>query len=240
MTHKKSVFFMMAAALLLTTTATSVQAQAPAQGEMPSTTQPVVPAKPGMPETSPSVQPQQGQTGTTSSTTAADPAIPDWMEYKNPYTAEQDNLTNPHRTPEEITMWAEQIAVEALSMSNENSNERLTEIKKVFAPSGWKDYVTYLQKSQLINMIRQQDYDAMTIVDGSGFIAQKASTGGAYRWLVEVPVVTSLTRPDPQTGQPGAARSARLRIIIQIGRVKQGGDDNDIAIESWTVKNRTN
>ena len=162
--------------------------------------------------------------------------LPAWLQYHTPYQGKQNDLSNPHRTPDEIMSWAQRLVVELLSMNPGDYGRKFNEYKKYFLPTGWNDYGAYMQNSHLLNMVTQQGYTVSTIVEGEPMILNKGALGGTYHWLVQVPVVTSLYIAKPGSSDTQNARNARFNVVIQVGRVKKGADDNNISIESWSVR----
>lgn len=157
--------------------------------------------------------------------------LPSWLHYQNPYQGEQDSLTNPHRTPDEITDWAQNILVEILSLTPENHNDKLRQHRPYFTQNGWSEYAQYMNTSGLLNLLRHQNYSLSTIIDGLPGILNRETTNTTYRWTIEVPVITSLN------AQSGSPQNKPQRIVVQIVRTAadQSADENQVAIDRWSV-----
>lgn len=172
---------------------------------------------------------------------AATEPVPDWLKYKDPYGDEQANLTNPHRTNEEIVAWVQGMAAEAMSFDAMAFNEKLVQIKPKFTAQGWNEYAAWMRDSKIAELIRANSYNVSTVMSGDASILNKGAVGGSYHWLIDVPVVISFARKDA-TGKVESIPGGRHRLTMQIGRVKpapqndpNAPEDDGIAIESWKV-----
>src|SRR5690606_21245301 len=113
-------------------------------------------------------------------------AVPDkpaWMEYKNPYVGEQNDLSNPHRSSDEVIAWGRDMATDALTFTAETFTAKLEELRPSFSNAGWTDYGTYMRDSRFLDMVGQKKYNAATIVDGDIALKGSGTVAGAYRWL---------------------------------------------------------
>lgn len=177
-----------------------------------------------------------------------------WMEYKSPYVGEQNDLSNPHRTIEEVLIWAQQRATEALSFSSARENmimadnaklneiefqgeamdDKLRRIKGHFTTEGWREYVIYVKQSRLADMVRDKDYSVTTIVNGTATVVDSGTVAGAYHWLVKLPVMVTFIIRD-EMGEPQPAPAADFELLMQVGRNKDSTDTDGIAIEGWKM-----
>ncbi|MBI1214719.1 MAG: hypothetical protein GC185_02745 [Alphaproteobacteria bacterium] len=163
-----------------------------------------------------------------------EPPKPAWMEYQNPYAATENDLSNPHRTSDEIVTWAQNEITASMSFKSAEFNEKVTSLRTLFTDQGWRDYVTYLKSSQLVDMVRNQHFNVTTIINGDSTIINSGPVAGTYHWLVEAPTITSFTSKDAD-GRPVTVAGGNFKIDMQIGRVPTGGVDG-MAIESWHVE----
>lgn len=161
-------------------------------------------------------------------------AKPDWMAYKNPYAGEENQITNPNRTSEEIVTWAQQTAADVLSFGPADYKDKLAAFKKYFVPEGWQLYAAYLKSAKLINKVTEENYSVGAIVTNPPEIVKQGATNGAYRWVVSVPVTISLFVTDP-AGKTVLESSGKHTLLVDIARV-ENGDDSGIAIDSWHVE----
>lgn len=160
--------------------------------------------------------------------------LPDWLQYKNPYVATENDIANPNRTANEIVDWAEQRISESLSFTPETLNAQTSKIRGNFTDEGWRQYVTYLRSSQMLNMVQDQHFSVTTIVNGGAIILNSGTVAGAYHWLVEAPIIIGFTSKDDK-GQPVTVAGGTFKIDMQLGRVAEGGNDG-MKIESWAIE----
>lgn len=180
---------------------------------------------------------------------------PDWMKYENPYVGEQNDLTNPHRTPEEVVAWVQNKATDMLTFTSsdsiamkkadgadlstlpEEANIKLTRIKPTFSSQGWAEYANYMTvESGLIDMVRKQNRSITTIINGTGAVFEKGAAAGAYHWSVKSPVMISITGID-MDGSEKTLQSGKFQLVVQVGRIAQHSvEDDGLAIEGWKVK----
>jgi hypothetical protein len=163
------------------------------------------------------------------------PAPTDWMTYKNPYVGEENDIGNPHRTPDEIATWAQQAATDVLSFTPADYKDKLNGFKKYFVPQGWQLYTAYLKDSNLLSMVTDQGYSVGTIVDSHPEIVNSGAVDGVYHWIVKAPVTISFFITDASGKiKPGAA--GKYNLFIDMARVAAGGQDG-VAISNWRVDN---
>lgn len=163
---------------------------------------------------------------------------PAWMEYKDNYAGEQNDLANPHRTPEEIQDWVQEVATEALTFDPANMAEKMAAEKSYFVAQGWQQYTDYLNSIKLVELVSVKNYSVTTIFDGEAKVLNSASAGGTYHWLVEAPLMITFTRPDPETGMAKPAGGGKFKLVMQLGRVGDSRGKQGLAVESWKVMQR--
>lgn len=170
--------------------------------------------------------------------TAAAPAAAapsDWMNYKAPYTGEQNVLLNPHRTPDEILAWSQNSIAESLSYTPANFNARLMTIKKTFSPEGWAQYVAWVQSVKIDNSVRAMGLSVNAVVKTDISIINNGPVSGAYRWLVQAPIIVSLVKEIE--GEDGETLYTKnYRVTIQVGRTDKAGNEDGLLIESWKAE----
>lgn len=160
---------------------------------------------------------------------------PDWMQYKNPYANEEDNLANPHRTSGEIASWGTAAVAGVLSFQRGAFESEVRDMKKYFLAEGWKGYVTYLQETKLLGVARSGIHTVSTASDGEPMIVSNGVSGDTYQWMIEVPIITSVSRLDPQ-GNEQTVSSGRGWVEIVLARVPKNDGVDGLAIQSWKKK----
>lgn len=158
----------------------------------------------------------------------------EWMSYKSPYVAEQDDISQPHRTKEEISIWAQNFAAESMSLTRDTLTEKLTAVKPNFAASGWQAYGGWLKSSKIFNMVKDESYILSTVMRGDALILNQGASD-AYRWQITVPVIMTLSLPN-EIGEPQTLSSGNYNLIIQITRAKGAKNDDGLLVEDWKIE----
>ena len=165
--------------------------------------------------------------------------LPAWLEYKPSYVGEQNDIANPHRTAEEITMWAQGAAADVLSFSQEDYTDKMNEFKKYFVEQGWQPYTAYLQNTKILSIVSEKGYSIGAIVDDVPEIIKQGASDGAYHWTLRLPITVSFFKKDLVTGDMQTGSSGKFFLFIDVLRVAEGGGDNGIAIDDWRVTDAT-
>ncbi len=159
---------------------------------------------------------------------------PGWMEYKPPYAEASSDLSHPHRTIDEVAIWSQEMAANALSLTPADYKAKLEEFKKYFAPQGWQLYDAYLKDSKLMNRVVEGKYSAATIVSSDPEIVNHGAVEGVYHWIVKSPVTISFfTNGHARTATPDASESAIL--YIDVARTAESDGNDGLAISHWRV-----
>lgn len=156
---------------------------------------------------------------------------PSWLEYKDPYAIAANDLTSANRTSDEIISWGQKAAAEALSFDAGQFNESIRTDKRFFMKEGWVEYTSYLKDSKILGVAQSNKYYINTIVDGTPMILNSGSLNHVFRWVVRIPIITTVNEPDA-AGELKPISSSKIKIDMMISRVNQGGVDG-LAIEKW-------
>ena len=111
----------------------------------------------------------------------------DWMNYKNPYAAETGDLSNPHRTNEEIIAWASKAVANSLSFKMGSFKDDIANARKYFVQAGWKVYAAYLKDLKVLDVAKSGKYSIATFADGDPMITGSSVQNGAWHWQVDIP-----------------------------------------------------
>ncbi|MBL8712057.1 MAG: DotI/IcmL family type IV secretion protein [Alphaproteobacteria bacterium] len=178
-------------------------------------------------------------------------AKPDWMGYPKEETGEQGDLSNPHRTPEEIVAWVQSLSTDMLTFTSKAAYDRLTEagasiafeevntklfrLKPKFTAKGWAEYAAYAQQSQIIDKVRNHEYSVTTIMNGNAAILDKGPVEGVYRWLVRAPLMITYLLVN-EKGEQQAVEDGQFEVTMQLARGPQTGpEDPGLLVEGWNV-----
>ncbi|MCE9507101.1 MAG: DotI/IcmL family type IV secretion protein [Alphaproteobacteria bacterium] len=159
---------------------------------------------------------------------------PDWMSYKNPYAGEENDIANPHRTPEEIASLAQQTATDVLTFGLANYKDKLAGFKKYFVAQGWQLYAAYLKDSGLLSRITEDGYSVAAIVSSPPEIVNSGTTDGAYHWIVKLPITLGFFTTDAE-GNTKTGPSGKYILFMDLGRAADGGGEGGIVINNWRV-----
>ena len=182
---------------------------------------------------------------------------PDWMGYTLPYAGEQTDLSNPHRTAEEIVAWVQGIATDALTFTSKSAYENLTaagaelkyeevnpklfRIKEKFTPAGWAKYAAYANQSQMIDKVRNHEFSVTTIMNGNATITENGAVEDpvtrkrTYRWRVRAPLMITYLLVNAQ-GEQQAVEDGQFEVTLELARGPQKGpEDAGLLIDDWSV-----
>lgn len=221
------------AAIAIASPATSVMAQNPGAGQQPLPNPLDPPAPP------PSNEPK-----------------PDWMGYPKEEAGELGNLSNPHRTAEEIIAWVQATATDALTFTSkaaydsltasgaelkyEEVNPKLFRIKEKFTPAGWAKYAAYANQSGMIDKVRNHEYSVTTIMNGNATIQENGAVDNpdgtrAYRWRVRAPLMITYLLVSA-TGEQQAVEDGQFEVTLELMRGPQKTtEDAGLLIDDWNV-----
>lgn len=160
--------------------------------------------------------------------------MPSWLEYKPSYTGEENDIANPHRTTDEMAMWAQQAAADVLTFSQDDYSKRMAGFKKYFLQQGWVLYTAYLKDTRVLEMING-GYAIGAIVSEVPEIVHSGATNGAYHWILRMPITISFFKKDPASGKAKTGPSGKFYLFMDVMRVSEGYGDDGIAIINWRV-----
>ncbi len=161
--------------------------------------------------------------------------VPDWLQYQDPYSGKQKDISAAHRTSQEIVAWASNTAAEAMSFDPMTFNKTLTDVKPKFTEQGWAQYANWLTESQMADMVRTKKYSVSTVANGEANVVNSASAGGNYHWIVEVPVIITFVQGATAEKDGTPIPGGRHKLTVQLGRVAKGADDTGVSIENWKM-----
>lgn len=156
----------------------------------------------------------------------------DWLAYKDPYASKATDITQPHRTTEEVSTWAQQAISDVLSFSQKDYRQRILGFKKYFIGAGWQPYATWLKEVHLIEMVAQEGYSSVgTVVNSPPDILSQGMASGAYHWLVRVPAIISLQRQESKGDMLG-----QYYLFLDVQRVEAKAEEDGLVIAGWRAK----
>ncbi|HYD18485.1 MAG TPA: DotI/IcmL family type IV secretion protein [Patescibacteria group bacterium] len=179
---------------------------------------------------------------------------PDWMGYQTPYNGEQNDLSAPHRTPEEIIAWVRQMATDVLTFTSKTAYERmkaagadvkyddvngkLFRLKPYFTDKAWAQFATFATQSGIIDKVRNQEYSITTIMNGNALVIDNSPADGTYHWAVRTPLMISYLLVN-EAGEQQPVEDGQYELDIVVGRIPpKNTEDHGLVIESWSIREK--
>lgn len=168
---------------------------------------------------------------------------PAWMEYKNPYVGEQNDISNANQSSDEVLAWVREMATDVLSFTPEETKppkdgkgkSKFEKIKPYFNERAWNDYGQYLKESRFLDMVSRSQYNASTIIDGDMVMLSSGALAGAYRWVIQAPLLVTFHSVN-QRGEVQPVTSGHFQLVMQVGRTKSDQGKDGLMIDSWKMQ----
>jgi hypothetical protein len=147
------------------------------------------------------------------------------------------NLAIAHRNEQEIIEWATDIVTQALTINLSTYDADFKKIEPFFAPFALKEYQDYLAKVNMVSVLSSNSFRLQAISDSMGVVIKDGEIAGAYRWLVQVPLMASYYKINTQRVDKNTnIQSKKMVVQVQIGRVvPKTNTDIGLVIERWSV-----
>lgn len=98
-------------------------------------------------------------------------------------------LSQPNKSDSEIVAWANSTAVATFTYNFENYREKIQNLSGFFTDSGWKEFMSALDKSKNLDAIKDKKLAVSAVATGSPIILQKGSLNNVYSWRVQLPML---------------------------------------------------
>lgn len=96
-----------------------------------------------------------------------------------------------------IKGWANEAFMAAYGYDFVKYNEELSQASKYFTPDAWKDFKSTLDKSGIIELIKNKQLISAGLAEGTGpVILQQGTANGSYTWNIQFPGVITYTGPN--------------------------------------------
>lgn len=148
-----------------------------------------------------------------------------------------NDLSKPHRNEKQIIEWATEIVSQAMTINLKTYDNDFKKISGAFTPYALNEYQSYLQKTNMVNILSSNSLRLQAVSDEEGSVIKDGAMAGTYHWLVQVPLMTSFYKEDMQIVDKSVnAQSQNLIVQIQIGRVApKNNADVGLVVERWSV-----
>jgi hypothetical protein len=138
-------------------------------------------------------------------------------------------LDEPNLTRTAIVNMAMHVATQVQSYGFHNADERLLKARRLFTDEAWQSFaLAHLQPGRL-DRFKENRQILSTIATKGAVIVKEGVEGGRYRWVVEMPIISSYL-----AGSDDAPRNALLRITFV--RAPTSEFPEGVAIDGWKEK----
>ncbi len=144
------------------------------------------------------------------------------------------DLSKSHRSEEDISEWLESVISEIMTFDTNNYLKETQEKSAYFSERGWKEYIRFLESSNLKNAVLSPEYKIATIVSEPPFVLNKGALNNSYKWLYDINSMISYKDPGIKNYNKSQPVSQRLKLKIQIGRDKTAQNIHGLLIEQWS------
>lgn len=149
----------------------------------------------------------------------------------------------PHLHEGAVNKWVMQSVAEALTFQVNDTvayEEHKKSLTEFMSANGLKEYNAFLNRIRAEDLMRSNDLELKTFVDGVPLMRTSGAVGGVYRWVYDVPLIMTFLPlgasdyREVTSNKGDSFLTENLSVRVQIGRVKQGGREG-IIIETWDV-----
>lgn len=153
------------------------------------------------------------------------------------------DMNLPHLHEGAINKWVMQAVAEALTFAptDDAAYAAHQEILKEFmSVNGINEYNKFLRRIKAVELMRSNNYELKTFIDGIPQLRTSGVVGNVYRWVYDVPLIMTFLPVGAQdyremtSNQGDQFLTEKVFIRVQLGRVAEGGREG-IVIETWDV-----
>lgn len=149
----------------------------------------------------------------------------------------------PHLHEGAINKWVMQAVAESLTFAPTDIpayEEHQESLKEFMSANGITEYNKFLRRIKAVELMRSNNYELKTFIDGVPQLRTSGVVGGVYRWVYDVPLIMTFLPVgandyrDMTSNKGDEFLTEKLFIRLQLGRVAEGGRDG-VVIETWDV-----
>ncbi len=141
-------------------------------------------------------------------------------------------LDEPNLTRTAIINMAMHVATQVQSYGFHNADARLLQARRLFTEEAWNSFATAHLAPGRLDRFKANQQILSTIATKSAVIVQEGKERGTYRWVVEMPIISSYL-----AGSDAAPRNSILRITFV--RAPTTKYPEGVAIDGWKEKGGT-
>lgn len=143
-------------------------------------------------------------------------------------------LNLPHRTAKEVSRWLVVAVAESLSFDVGTFETRQKKIATYFTPEAYQKYLTFLDTGFYREKLQNKTVSLHNFVREEPFLLNNGVVDGAYRWLMEVPVMLSYLPAGSATYKDQDPTNEELIFRVEIMR-SPGAGPEEILISNWSA-----
>lgn len=132
---------------------------------------------------------------------------------------------------QDIQDWLVNHVPQILSVNPTTYPYHMKGIAGFFVPNGWEQYQKQWQDANIQSIVSEQNYSTNAmVIDTPRIIAkgrQNVANNPAYRWIAEVPILLTYSKPDT------AAQTFNLLLRVGLTRIPMQKDGNLVAVDEW-------
>jgi intracellular multiplication protein IcmL len=138
-------------------------------------------------------------------------------------------LDQPDLPTGKLVSWSAAAASEIMTFGFNDYRKRLQESSRFFTRQGWESFNDALQKSNLLQMMNQNQQVLTAVPREAPVVVQEGVVRGVYRWYVQMPLNVTYQVGNTQENRP-------QRITLAIVRVSTLETPDGVAIDQWVAE----
>ena len=148
-------------------------------------------------------------------------------------------LHRQHRLNNEIEDWLGKKIPVLLALSRSGINKELQDVKALFVPAAWQQYLTVLKDFGALQALQNGSHDVRAFTEAKPSVLTQDSLEGRYMWLLRVPVTMTLLDKNANDYSDLSVVNRRMDLTIQLGRYENAPEPG-VLIERWEAKEKDN
>ncbi len=145
-------------------------------------------------------------------------------------------LEQAHRGKLSISKWVSNTVSEVTAFTASDIQADIDSHKIYFDGNGQREYMAFLEQQGVMASLKTQQYFIRSFVEDTPMLLNEGTVNGRYRWLYEVPVMTSTMDRGMSDYKKASAVNKKVVITLQIGRTNDAENDTGVLIETWSAR----
>ncbi len=132
-------------------------------------------------------------------------------------------LDQPHRSDTQVTNFTVDAITRSLSLDFANYRQELADVETFFTSSGWEAFLSELQRSGNLELIRNRRMISSAVANGAAVLRKGVDGSGIYTWHVEMPLtITYQSSSESQVQE--------LTMLVEVKRVPTWTSESGVAV----------